>query len=613
MKPFMLVILSLVIAVGCRNGEKANQSKGNASNDKNQKETRSSQDKKDKDESTQGDNGPSDFEFVWRKETGVDFVHCSGFDDQRVFPAANGSGIGVVDFDLDGLADLYFASGKHFPVDKPAPGNTNQFFRNLGNWSFDQCSSEAHLDADAYCSGITVGDFDNDGFQDVYVGCYGVNLLYHNLGDGSFELMKGTGLPHGKPEPLADNFGDIPDTPGWATSSVFLDFDGDGDLDIYVGNYGIWNLELKNKCGDFEKNEPRFCSPTSVRAQADVLYENKGDGTFVDVSAQAGIYAKVKNKNQESVLENYRTQGVIATDFNADGLIDIYCGNDMDSNLLLINLGNGKFENRTEMSSTGYGPNGGSLASMGVAASDATNDGMMDLFCTNFSEEYNSFYKGLGDLQFAEVSKQNRLGEGARPWVGWGTEFVDLDCDGWLDVIVTNGHVDPNIKVFEKSQDHLQPCLIWKNTKGRFKLSAVKGEYFAKRHPGRALALADLDNDGDQDVIVGHQDQKPALLENVCKTVKSERNLTVQMIGTRSNRDGIGSVLRFKSDFGQLNRVLSGGGSYLSNHSTVIRETRWDPKQEATVIWRDGRESLLSSSRYRIGNRIYVVELTTDQ
>lgn len=551
---------------------------------------------------------PVDFEFVWHQDSGIDFVHTSGIDQRRVFPAANGSGIGVIDFDRDGLEDLCFASGKYFPLEKPDSGHRNQFFRNLGDWKFENASIQSGLDYDGFCTGIAVGDFDNDGFQDIYVGCYGPNVLFRNLGDGSFEEVAGEGVPHGKPLPPKSPADPLPDTPGWATSSAFLDYNNDGNLDIYVGNYGIWNLKLKNNCGKLEEDIRRFCSPSTVRPQADVLYENNGDGTFRDVSENAGIYTYVRGKNQKPVREDFRTQGVIAADFNRDGRIDIYCGNDMHSNLLLVNTAENRFENRTELSSTGYGPNGESLASMGVAAGDADNDGWLDLFCTNFSEEYNSFYKGLGDLQFVEVSKRNRLAEGARAWVGWGTEFIDLDADGWLDVVVTNGHVDPNIQEFESAQEHLQPCLIWKNEKGRFRLARVGGEYFAGKHPGRALAIADLDNDGDHDLIVGHQDQPPAILENVSRLVKPENNLSIRLIGVRANRDGIGARLEFDAHGARLSKELAGGGSYLSSHSTVIRETRWAKKSPARILWPGGSENVLENREISTTRPVIVVE-----
>ena len=595
-----VLLLTLLIFPGCRQSGKQDAGQPETgkmaqgkSGDRNLSQIDISPRKK-KDPAAAGVDLPTDFRFAWRKETGIDFVHCSGFDEKRVFPAANGSGVGILDFDLDSFADIYFVSGKHFPVDQQEADARNQVYRNLGNWQFDNCSHPTGLDADAYCSGVSVGDFDNDGFQDLYVGCYGPNLLFRNMGDGNFELVQGEGQPHGKPLVHQDSAGELPDTPGWATSSAWLDFNNDGNLDLYVGNYGIWNLELKNRCGNREQNQPRFCSPTSIRAQSDVLYESNGDGTFSDVSEAKGIYTYTQGKNKQKQREDFRTQGVIATDFNEDGLVDLYCGNDMHSNLLLINSRESGFENRTELSSTGYGPNGGSLASMGVAAADANNDGHIDLFCTNFSEEYNSFYKGLGGLQFAEVSKQNRLVDGARPWVGWGAEFIDLDGDGWMEVIVTNGHVDPNIDFFEPGQEHLQPCLIWKNEQGRFRLAKVEGDYFDNRHPGRALAVADLDNDGDADLVIGHQDRSPGILENLC-SVKKGAASSFHLVGIESNRDGIGAALRFKHGNAELMRVLVGGGSYLSSHELVLRETRLGKNSFPAISWPSGARNVLDT------------------
>ena len=219
------------------------------------------------------------------------------------------------------------------------------------------------------------------------------------------------------------------------------------------------------------------------------------------------------------------------------------------------------------------------------------------------------FIKGWGICNSLKFPKRNRLVDGARPWVGWGTEFIDLDRDGWLDVIVTNGHVDPNIKAFESSQQHLQPCLIWKNEKGRFRLATVEGEYFGKNHPGRALAVADFDRDGDPDFVIGHQDQPPALLENV-STVSSGRDpVTIRLIGTRSNRDGIGTRLEFDLAQARISQNLVGGGSYLSTHEPVIRESRWlTEREEAVLIWPSQEETLLKPRKFDLQTPWIVVE-----
>ena len=341
--------LCLLSFLGCRNqtlpdgsqkhgaesaGKKGGSANGSESNPKNDPSLSRVTQKKGKGSAVVPP-AKKDFEFVWRKDTGIQFVHQSGFDEKRAFPAANGSGLGIIDFDRDGLEDIQFASGKFFPLDPADHRSPCQLYRNLGNWKFENCSKEAGAEENGYAVGITVGDFDNDGFQDFYVGCYGENALYINRGDGSFEKMNGEGLPKGRPSRPEGLDPSVPDTPGWATSSAFLDFDGDGNLDLYVGNYGIWDLNLKKNCGDLARNEPRFCSPTTVRPQGDVLYQNNGDGTFTDVSERAGIYTYGKGKNEERIREDFRTQGVIATDLNGDGWIDIYCGNDMNANLML--------------------------------------------------------------------------------------------------------------------------------------------------------------------------------------------------------------------------------------------------------------------------------------
>lgn len=608
--PFAVTLILAVMLAGlsgCRQ-TKQSQEKIDPNDKKAEGDKNSAVTKPNRNDFAPVGNSPPDFAFRQHTNSGIDFIHSSGFDDQRAFPAANGSGIGVIDFDLDGWDDLCFANAKRFPVSSPSVNSLNQCYRNLGNWQFANCSQESGLDVDGFCTGMAVGDFDNDGFQDIYVGCYGTNFLFHNLGDGSFDLVaQADGAPAKSTVPDSG----LPPTPGWAASCVFVDYNQDGLLDIYVGNYGIWNMELKKDCGDRANQEPRFCSPTSVRPQADVLYENLGDGRFKDVSQSAGIYPSIKNGEGKTVIKSYRTQGVLVTDFNNDGFPDIYCGNDMNSNLLLINNKGKGFINQTELSSTGYGESGEEMASMGVAAGDANNDGQLDLFCTNFSNEVNSFYQGLGDLQFAEVSKRNRLVDGALAWVGWGTDFVDLDGDGWLDVIVTNGHVDPNIQYFEKSQQHLQPCLIWKNEQGRFRLAKVEGEYFEERHPGRALVLADFDRDGDQDVVIGHQDRAPALLENVTgESMENAKKISsLRLVGTRSNRDGLGCRIEFDWNGKTLARVIGGGGSYLSSHSGTKSESRWSKDKPIRIYWPSGTtQEIKLESNQESGNPVVVVE-----
>lgn len=505
-------------------------------------------------------------------QTDVDFRHSTGTNPEKPFPAANGSGLGALDYDLDGWIDLYFVTGTPFPIDPTRPAPVNRFYRNLGNWRFEDVTEHSGLGHNGYSAGVAVGDYDADGFPDVYVTCYGANCLFHNQGDGTFEHAE-------RSAHVADE--------RWATSAAFLDYDGDGLLDLYVCNYAKWTWETNQFCGDRDRNIRVYCSPYSVEPEPDVLYHNGGDGTFEDATARAGVGDRAG-----------RAQGIVAADLNDDGLVDLYVANDLNPNFLFLNAGDGTFRDATEPSGVAYDAVGQIMSSMGVEAADVDGDGRLDLFVTNFQGERNVLYRNGGDEWFDEQSDHAGLTADSLPWVGWGTSFADFDLDGWPDVVVTNGHVDDNRSLMGQEASDASPPLCWRNAQGRFEFLGPKaGRYFAERHPGRALIAADLDNDGDQDVVVGHQDQRPALLRNERLAAPSiERpSIVVRLVGTRSNRDAVGSTITLRSDQRTVVEQVKGGGSYLSApdlhrvfavdpHETGLRlEIRWPSGERSTL------------------------------
>jgi enediyne biosynthesis protein E4 len=512
------------------------------------------------------------FTEISLRDSGVAFRHVSGNSKDKPFPAANGSGVGAVDFDLDGRYDLYFATGRPFPFDRETDGGPNRLYRNLGDWKFDDVSEPAGLALRRYSSGITVGDFNCDGFPDLFVGCFGPNRLFRNLGDGTFdEVSASAGV----------------DDQRWATSAAFFDLDGDGLPDLYVCNYAKWSFAENRFCGDRARNIRMYCNPQSVPGETDVLYRNNGDGTFSDVTKKWGLDRIAR-----------RGQGVLAADVDGDGLMDLYVGNDVHLNMLLINRPDRRFKDVSESSGAGCDEGGRLQASMGVAGGDVNRDGRWDLFTTNFEGEFNALYIQNAAGVFFDEGKVRGIAADSRPWVGWGTAFADFNLDAWPDLIVTNGHVDDNLHSFGRNSPYRQPALVWKNVSGRFQRVKSPGSYFTRPHPGRGLCTVDLDNDGDVDVVVSHQDEAPALLRNERITGRREKralSVTLRLIGVRSTRDAFGARVEIASRVASRVMQIQGGGSYLSASDLRLIAAAVDTRPlTVTIRWPSGVVSHLS-------------------
>lgn len=509
---------------------------------------------------------PGPFQFAsMRQQSGIDFLQTSGNSGDKPFPAANGTGCGIIDVDLDGQPDLYFANGAAFPLSSDTVGPWDRLYRNLGQWTFHDISEVAGIGAPGYSCGIAVSDINSDGFPDLYVTRYGRNHLYVSQGDGTFEES-------------ATAFG-IADE-HWGTSAAFGDFNHDGLADLYVCNYGKWTWETSQFCGDRARNIRMFCSPTHVPPEKDVLYENSGDGTFRDISEASGI---------QSV--SGRGQGVIVADIDADGRMDIYVANDIHPNFLFANMG-GRFQESGEQSGTAFDHVGQAQAGMGLAIADVDANGTLDLFVTNYQNEHNALYNNLGGSTFLETGL-TAIPEGSLPWVGWGTAFADFDLDGWSDLIVTNGHTDDNLAELGREGQYAQPPGLWKNTAGQFQLVIHAGSYFQQQHVGRGLAVADMDSDGDPDVIISHQDSQPELLRNdSCTEQGLKQGLSVRLIGRNSHRDAVATSVTAQADGQQRTFVIYGGGSYASaSDRRMIIGMPGNQPLSLAIRWPDGTES----------------------
>lgn len=485
------------------------------------------------------DESPIHFEEMTAR-LGVHFEQVSGNSSEKHFPAANGSGVAMFDYDNDSRMDLYFLTARHLPFAPGSPGPENKLFQNRGD--FCDVSKSSGLALSLFCHGVADADFDNDGFIDLAITTYGGSILMRNNGDGTFTR---------DPDFQDDR---------WGSSAAAGDFDNDGDLDLYVTHYGIWSLETNELCGDSVKNIRTFCSPKLIPPAVHAYYENDGAGRLIDATERVGL-----------TRDDGRGQGVIAADINLDGHLDLYVANDLCPNFLYFNDGKGAFRDLTELSGAGFDRMGNGQAGMGIECGDADRDGRIDLFVTNFSQEYNAYYQNLDQEWFLDKSHSIGLANDSIPEVGWGTRLADFDNDGWLDVFVTNGHIDDNIAEISPNQEYRQPARMWKNIRGNFQhINGNLGSYFERKHVGRGAAFGDLNDDGFLDIAINHVDFPAAVLINRSQQASKEDNLWIrfELIGRRCARDAVGTVIElFDDELPQpMIQQRTSGGSYLSAH-----------------------------------------------
>ena len=459
----------------------------------------------------------------------ISFVHQSGATPDKYMFETFGSGVAWIDYDNDGFPDLFFVNGK--------PGASNALYHNNKDGTFTDVSQKAGVAGNLtkqYRTGVAVGDYDNDGHLDIYVTAFGPNTLYHNNGDGTFsDVTSKAGVAGGATE--------------WSTSTGFIDFDRDGDLDLYVTNYLDYRMDDNPYCGFRKEGYRMYCNPTTFDGVADRLFRNNGDGTFSDVSRQAGI-ANPAGKGL----------GVVFCDYDRDGDTDIYVANDMVRNFLYRNNGNGTFTDVAYAAGVGFDLNGKAQAGMGVDCADINGDRLPDIFVTNFSDELNTLYQNLGNGLFEDVTTKIGLGSGYEP-LGFGTRLFDFDNDGDIDIYVTNGHVADNVQLYQK-HTYAQKDLLYENVGGRFRdISSQSGSVFQADRVGRGLAVADFDNDGALDVVITSVGRPAVLLKN--QAGKRGNWITIRAEGTRSNRFGLGATVQVETSegvqVGEINNVAS--------------------------------------------------------
>jgi len=427
------------------------------------------------------------------ERSGVDFRHQSGQTGKFLFPEIIGGGACLLDYDGDGLLDLYLVqSGSLEATSGEAPGN--KLYRNTGSLTFEDATASAGVGDTGYGMGCAAGDYDNDGDADLFVTNVGPDVLYRNNGDGTFaDVSVSSGVT----------------SDAWGCSAAFVDYDGDGDLDLFTVNYVTWSARHELEC--FSRSGRRdYCQPANYHAPArDTLYRNNGDGTFSDVSEEAGLGAAF----------GYGL-GVVCGDFNRDGRTDVYVANDGTANQLWINAGGGKLTDEALLAGCAVNMHGGCEAGMGVQAVDVDPDGHLDLFVSHLRNETNTLYRNLGEPNagvFEDATARTGLAASSLPYTGFGLGFADFDHDGLLDLYVANGRVmlaEPNL---DEHDPYAEPNLLYRGTAGgRFDEILPKGGTAeALVHTSRGTALGDLDNDGDFDLVVVNRDAAPYLLDNM--------------------------------------------------------------------------------------------------
>src|SRR5256884_7330794 len=507
-----------------------------------------------------------------RQSAGITFRQDSTETEEKYYLETMGTGVGWIDYDQDGLMDLYFVQSAATDIYKPPHPLRSALYHNNGDGTFSDVTEKAGVGGEGhYGQGVAVGDYDNDVYLDLYVTGYGRAILYHNNGDGTFtDVTAKAG---------------VADEGQWSTSAGWFDYDKDGWLDLVVTNYIEWTPKTNLWCGERRPGYRSYCNPGNYKGQKTKLYHNDHDGTFTDVSDASGV-GKPESKGM----------GVVLADFNGDGWPDIVIANDTWPNFLFLNKHDGTFEDVSFVSGVAASEDGRYEAGMGIDAADVDGDGWLDIYVTHLDFELNRLYHNNHDLTFDDYTYRSGIGNKATRLSGVAMKFLDYDNDGWTDILQLNGAMLDNIHLYHSEVSYKEPLLMFRNLgRGQFdKVSDSLGPDFTRPIAGRGLATADFDNDGDVDIVTNNRGDNPELMRN--DGGNASHWLEVQLIGTRSNRDGIGASLKLVSGgFIQI-KQSKGGMSYMSAsdpriHFGLGHRTKVDSLE---ITWPSGQADQLT-------------------
>ena len=476
-------------------------------------------------------------------EAKLTFKHENGASPQKYMPETMAGGSIILDYNNDGWPDIFLVNGGSFTDKQKAAGARHRLYRNNKDGTFTDVTAGSGIGVSGFGMGACSADYDNDGWPDLYITSFGGNKLYHNNGNGTFaDVTAKAGVG----------------SQLWSASCAFGDIDNDGYVDLFVTDYVDFSVKNNKYC--FYSGDTRaYCHPNVYNGLPDILYRNNGDGTFTDVSRQSGIYRT-----------DGKGLGVVFGDYDNDGWPDIFVANDSVPNFLFHNKGKGVFEEVGLLAGVAVGNEGQPLAGMGADMGDIDGDGLLDIFVTNLDRQTHSLYRNLGKGLFANITFESGVAEATLPFVGFGAVFFDYDNDTDLDLAIANGDVIDNIGLFRDSTSYAQRNLLLQNDgTGKFRdVGPASGPGFALKKPSRSLSAADIDNDGDLDLLIGNVGEAPDLLRN--DGGNKNNSILIRTVGSKSNRDGIGARLRLTAGGKVLLREVKAGSSYLSQNDMRV-------------------------------------------
>jgi hypothetical protein len=521
--------------------------------------------------------GPIEFSDV-TSAAGIHFKHNSGAFGKKYLPETMGSGVCFIDYDNDGWQDIFFVNSMDWPGHSPATRQKSlpALYHNNRDGTFSDVTKQAGLAVETYGMGCAVGDFDNDGFDDIYLTTVGSNHLYRNLGNGKFaDVTPKAGV--------AD--------PGFSASAVWFDYDNDGKLDLLVTHYIEWSIEKDQYCSLDNKNKS-YCTPQTYKGESAELFHNKGDGTFENVTKRAGLYDPTS-----------KSLGVALLDYDNDGWIDLFISNDTEPNKLYRNNHDGTFTDVAVLAGVAFSESGRVRAGMGTDAGDYDLSGRQGILVGNFTNESTALYHNDGSGLFSDVAPISGLGQMTNQSLTFGAFFFDYDLDGLLDIFAANGHVSDDIAVVQPTVKYAQPAGVYRNISAnggsKFEdVSAKLGRALQKPVVARGAAYGDYDNDGDLDLVISTNNGAARLLRN--DNGNQNDMLRVKAVGTRSNRDAIGAKFTLKTNTGRRQfAIVKTGSSYLSQSELPITFGLGKPQSGKTIsldiMWPGGRKESLGS------------------